>query len=277
MHSMPEKVEKYCNQYWQVDAFTTEPFKGNPAAVILLDNDFPKTQICQNIATHLNLSQTAFVKHLKGNHYHIRWFSPRDEAPICGHATLASAYILFNQAKIHFDSIQFDSLAGPLWVEKTTDEKLTLIFPKKEIWPVLAPDFLCEALNIQPIQIKHIFKDDTIYVIELDHEKTVCELIPNLNIIKKIPCRAICVTAKGTENFDFVSRYFAPSVGIDEDPVCGSAHCRLTPYWTNKLKKKNLIAKQVSKRSGILHLTLDENQVRISADACIVAQGIICY
>lgn len=275
MHLTPVKVEKFTKlTYWQVDAFTTIPFKGNPAAVICVA-DFPRTDVCQKIAAHLNLSQTAFVKFLKKDHYHIRWFSPKDEAPICGHATLASAHVLFFEQNLNTTTITFESLAGPLTVHKNEDHSLTLIFPKKIVFNTPKPPLLEAALGIGEEQILNILWDETIYVIELDSMETVQHLSVNLDLIKKIPCRAICVTAKGTGDIDFVSRYFAPSVGIDEDPVCGSAHCRLTPYWGEKLNKKKLTALQLSKRTGVLKLTQDQEHVHIQAHACVVLQGNI--
>lgn len=275
MHLTPEKVEKFTKlRYWQVDAFTTVPFKGNPAAVICV-NDFPRTEFCQKIATHLNLSQTAFIKFLKKDHYHIRWFSPKDEAPICGHATLASAHVLFFEQNINATSIMFESLAGPLTVYKNNDNSITLVFPKKDLFSTPKPALLEQALGINETQILNIMRDETIFVIELDSMETVQNLSVNKELIKKIPCRAICVTAKGKDHIDFVSRYFAPSVGIDEDPVCGSAHCRLTPYWAKKLNKNNLIALQVSKRTGLLMLKENQDHVHIQAKACVVLEGTV--
>ncbi|CAO4839463.1 MAG: putative isomerase YddE [Holosporales bacterium] len=275
MHLTPVKVEKFTKlTYWQVDAFTTVPFKGNPAAVICVD-DFPSTNDCQKIAAHLNLSQTAFVKPLKKDHYHIRWFSPKDEAPICGHATLASAHVLFFEQNLNTTTITFESLAGPLTVHKNEDDSLTLVFPKKAIFKTQKPALLEKALGICEANILNILWDETIFVIELDSMETVQHLSVNLDLIKKIPCRAICVTAKGKDDIDFVSRYFAPSVGIDEDPVCGSAHCRLTPYWAEKLNKKKLIALQLSKRTGLLKLTENQDRVHIQAHACVVLEGKI--
>lgn len=265
--------------YYQVDAFTDKPFLGNPAAVILV-NEFLKTEQCQEIAAFLNLSQTAFVKHLKGNHFHIRWFSPKDEAPICGHATLAASFVLWNKQKIEGPVIEFRSLAGPLIVKKELfNNQITMIFPKKVITPCLTPELLFTALNLEQDDILGSYHDDTICVVRLKDEQTVLDLNPQLSIIRKLPYRAICVTAKADiENeYDFVSRYFAPKVGINEDPVCGSAHCRLMPYWKNELKKTHLTAKQLSKRTGLLHVREENDQIFITSTACIVLEGDIQF
>jgi PhzF family phenazine biosynthesis protein len=264
--------------YTIVDAFTDKPFLGNPAAVILVD-DFPKTEICQEIAAHLNLSQTAFVKYLKEDHFHIRWFSPKDEAPICGHATLASSFVLWSKHKIKGDRIEFESLAGSLLVKKENDEKITMLFPKKEITVCKMPLSLPLALNINESDILNVLSDDTICVVHLKDEELVSTIMPQLSTVKTLPFRAICITAKANPNspYDFVSRYFAPRVGINEDPVCGSAHCRLTPYWKNELKKDILIAKQVSKRTGLLTVSEKEGQVLLTSNACIIAEGSLIF
>lgn len=264
-------------QYWQVDAFTDYPFKGNPAAVILFeeDEDFPSSNQCQEIAAHLNLSQTAFARKKGQGRYHIRWFSPKDEAPICGHATLATAHVLFFEKNIDINTITFESLAGDFIVSHQNNF-ITLCFPKKDVYQTLMPSYLLDALNINENDVLNVMKDSLIYIVELKDEETVRQVIPQLSLIKKIDCRAICITAKSDhEEYQFVSRYFAPSVGIDEDPVCGSAHCRLMPYWGKKIGKNNLIAKQVSRRSGVLHLEEVNETIKITSTAYVIAEGRI--
>ncbi|CAO5674238.1 MAG: putative isomerase YddE [Holosporales bacterium] len=260
--------------YYQVDAFTDKPFLGNPAAVILVDN-FPKTERCQEIAAFLNLSQTAFLKRLTDDHFHIRWFSPKDEAPICGHATLASSFVLWHKKIVKNPIIEFTSLAGKLIVKKEMNHQVTMIFPTKPITPCPLPKNLTDALNIDLNDILNTYHDETICVVKLKDEQTVLELKPKLSIVKTLPYRAICITAKADlhKEYDFVSRYFAPRVGILEDPVCGSAHCRLTPYWKNELKKDHLMAKQLSKRTGLLNVKEEDNQVFLTSNACIVLEG----
>ncbi len=254
---------------WLVDAFTNTPFQGNPAGVCLL-NDFLPDHTMQAIASQLNWSETTFVVQKSANHFHIRWFSPRDEAPMCGHATLAAAHILWQEKKNLANSIVFDSLSGPLLASRN-DSWITLNFPKKDTLPCAMPEKLAKALG--PVSIHSVYRDDLLYVVELASSKEVATLTPQLSIIEQLDCRAVVVTSQGVDGYDFVSRYFAPKVGIPEDPVCGSAHCRLAPYWSERLNKTHMLAYQSSARGGILKVSLDTDRVFLSGQARTVAHG----
>jgi len=252
-----------------VDAFTDSPFQGNPAGVCFVD-EFPDADLMQNIAAELNWSETAFVKQKSDHHFRIRWFSPRDEAPLCGHATLAAAHALWEQNRTQSDLITFDSIGGPLTAEKSGDW-ITLNFPAREVAPCSMPELLTEALG--DVTIDSIYKDDVVYLVVLGDVNDLITLEPNLSLIEKIPCRAIIVTALGLDPYDFSSRYFAPSVGIPEDPVCGSAHCRLAPFWSKILNKTEFLAYQASKRGGILKVALEGDRVTLSGKAVTVCEG----
>lgn len=257
-------------KFWYVDAFTCEPFKGNPAGVFIVEDFFTAPQM-QNIAAELNLSETAFVKRLGVDHYHIRWFSPKDEAPLCGHATIAASHILKTEGLLTTNTIRYESLASELNVMCGEDFDYTLDFPEKPVVACELLDSLRKALG--DVSIESVYKDDLIYMVVLDSAEAVQNLTPNLNKILKIDCRAVLVTAPGFGDYDFVSRYFAPRVGIPEDPVCGSAHCRLTPFWAERLGKKQMKAFQASDRTGVLDVSLTVNsRVLIKGEACTVAE-----
>lgn len=259
-------------QVWIVDAFADKVFNGNPAAVILVD-EFPV--FMQEIAAEINMSETAFVKRLSEKEFHIRWFSPKDEAPICGHATLASAHVLFKHFS-NIDHIVFKTLAGTIEVFRK-NLKIEMVFPKKPVSKSDLIDEIKEALNNQ--NVIELFEDDLIFVAVLSSSKEVENCVPNLNLIKALDKRAISITANSNQDFirgkngiHFVSRYFAPKVGIYEDPVCGSAHCRLGPLWSKKLDTDCLRAYQLSKRGGEIELLLKEDKVHMIANAVIVGQ-----
>ncbi|RZI46217.1 PhzF family phenazine biosynthesis protein [Candidatus Finniella inopinata] len=257
---------------WLVDAFTAIAFQGNPAGICLVDH-FPKTQLMQAIAAEMNWSQTAFVTQKADDHFHIRWFSPRDEAPLCGHATLAAAHTLWKEGRTDSQTLTFDSLGGILKAEKKSDGWIYLDFPLRPVTPCSLPDMLQEAL--QGITIQSVHRDETVYLVVLREAKDVIRLKPNLSIIEQIDCRAVIVTALGNAPYDFVSRYFAPRVGIPEDPVCGSAHCRLIPFWSEILNKNTLLAHQASPRSGVLKVSLVGDRVLIGGQAVTVSEGFL--
>jgi PhzF family phenazine biosynthesis protein len=264
--------------FWMVDAFTDQPFSGNPAGVFVVD-EFPSTFLMQSIAAELNWSQTAFVKrlgtHSDYEHYAIRWFSPRDEAPICGHATLASAHLLWEKNFVSKNKIVFESLAGPLVATKDDKDWITLDFPNKPIVECELPLDLRQAL-VGPdgeVEIISVHRDDLIYVVTLKNQSDLVKLTPNLNLIESLDCRAVSVTAKGREGYDFESRYFAPCVGIPEDPVCGSSHCRLAPLWASRLSKLSMMAYQASKRGGFLRVDVMEDRVTFSSKAITVCEA----
>ncbi|MDR3285451.1 MAG: PhzF family phenazine biosynthesis protein [Holosporales bacterium] len=266
---------------WLIDAFTDSPFKGNPAGVCLVDC-FPDYSAMQKIAFEMHWSETAFLKKISENNYHIRWFSPEDEAPICGHATLASAHFLFEK-KLVKNCVEFKSIAGNLTVKKDGNW-LVMDFPackvtKCEVHTEI--DLLKKVLG--NVNVEEVYRDTLIYVIILKSEQEVWNCVPDFDLLKILDCRAISITAisndhvleKENVSYDFVSRYFAPKVGIPEDPVCGSSHCRLTPLWSMILGKKSMIARQLSKRGGVLKVTYykDSDRVSIAGQAITVLKG----
>lgn len=245
---------------FQVDAFAENIFEGNPAAVIPLENWLPDN-IMQNIASENNLSETAFFVPSK-NSFHIRWFTPATEVDLCGHATLATAHVLFNHLNFKDNEIQFDSRSGILKVKKD-GEQIILDFPTSFVTETELSENIKEAFNIQP---EKCFKgkDDLMFIFR--NESDIHNLIPDFQKIKTLKERGVIVTAK-SEKFDFISRFFGPAVGINEDPVTGSAHTMLIPFWAEKLNKNKLVAKQVSKRGGILYCNFHGDRVEIGGNA----------
>jgi predicted PhzF superfamily epimerase YddE/YHI9 len=255
---------------WIVDAFTNVPFKGNPAGVVIV-KEFPQNSYMQNIAFELGLSETAFVKPLREKQYHIRWFTPLSEAPLCGHATIGSTHVLMEEGLENQQAeITFESMGGILKASKTGNW-YNLDFPAFPIKPI---DYSDEIRRVADVAENFIGWSQNCIFLEMQSEQDLVKLVPNLDALKKIDCRALIVTAK-SKNYDFVSRYFAPSVGIDEDPVCASAHCRLIPYWASKLGKDEMVAYQASKRSGIIKCKNLGNRVLISGEAVTVFKGDI--
>jgi len=252
-------------EYFQVDAFTDTVFAGNPAVVYPLDAWLPE-ETMQSIAAEHNLSETVFFV-ANNEEYHIRWFTPVTEVPLCGHATLACAHVIFSTMQPDCDRIRFSSQSGPLSVLRT-NTLLTLDFPATPTEPCEIPQSLVEALGVEPAEV--LRSDD--YLVVLDNEKRVTALNPDMRTLAGIDCRGICVTAPG-ESIDFVSRFFAPRFGIDEDPVTGSAHCMLTPYWSRRLGKVELTARQLSKRGGMLWCRLEGDRVAISGNAVTYSHG----
>lgn len=254
---------------YQIDAFTSQLFSGNPAAVVPLENWLPD-EVLQNIAAENNLAETAFyVPNETG--YHIRWFTPSVEVELCGHATLASAYVIFNIQGFEGDLITFASLSGELTVHRK-DTWLTLNFPVDQYHIAVPPPALMESLAAA--SILEVYKGKTDYMVVLDSEAEVRDLDFDIIVLSTIPARGIIITAPGDE-VDFVSRFFAPQSGIDEDPVTGSAHTTLIPYWAEKLSKTELTAKQLSKRGGYLKCELDGDRVNIGGQARIYLRGEI--
>lgn len=230
---------------YQVDAFAEFVFEGNPAAVIPLREWLPDDMM-QKIGYENNLSETAFFIP-EGDGYNIRWFTPTVEVELCGHATLATAHVLFNHLAFRGKQIIFQSKSGILKVTRDKD-LIVLDFPASYLVKTDMPELLAEAMNIQPAECWK-GKDDLFLVYE--NEKLIRSLNPNFRMMAEVPTRGIIATAPGME-VDFVSRFFAPALGINEDPVTGSAHTMLVPYWTVRLGKKILTAKQVSARGGML-------------------------
>ncbi|MEO9523716.1 MULTISPECIES: PhzF family phenazine biosynthesis protein [Marinobacter] len=260
---------------YQVDAFTSRVFGGNPAAVIPLNEWLPDTAM-QALAVENNLSETAFFVPLPERDdadFHIRWFTPGIEVPLCGHATLASAWVIFNKLGWHKDSIRFTSKSGPLGVRQDSDGWLVLDFPNLAFEQQETPATIRQALEAAP-DTAYFVPNDTNYMIVLDSEADVRAAQPDLRKLKELGNQGLIVTAKG-DNCDFVSRYFAPGAGIDEDPVTGSIHSVLVPYWAEQLGKTQLDARQVSKRGGVLRCELLGDRVAIAGQSAFFMEGSI--
>ena len=255
-------------QIYQADAFAAGLFKGNPAAVIPLQEWLPN-EMMQQIAMENNLSETAFFVP-EGDHFHIRWFTPKAEVKLCGHATLATAHILFDEMGYQGEWLEFESLSGILTVQKVA-EKIQLDFPADFAQEVEPIDAFAEAFGAEPIQT---LKGRTDYLLLFDSEETIKSFQPNIQLLLSTNARGIMVTAKGNE-VDFVSRFFAPSVGVNEDPVTGSAHTTLIPYWANRLNKTAMTALQLSARGGQLWCTLSGDRVYIAGKAVTYLRGEI--
>jgi len=253
---------------YQVDAFAEHVFEGNPAAVVPLENWLPD-KVMQKIAQENNLSETAFFVPLE-NGFHIRWFTPLAEVDLCGHATLASAHVLFNHLNYTENEISFLSRSGTLKVKKEED-LIVLNFPASKLIEIEIPENLKSAFNIQPEKcVKG--RDDLMLVFE--KEDDIIRLKPDFNQIILSKTRGIIATAKSNQ-YDFVSRFFAPSVGVNEDPVTGSAHTILIPYWSLELGKTELTAKQVSFRGGMVHCKNLGERVEIGGKAVTYLTGEI--
>lgn len=255
---------------YQLDAFTDQLFAGNPAAVCPL-TEWLSDENMQRIASENNLAETAFyVKTEQG--YHIRWFTPATEVDLCGHATLAAAYVVFFlEEKPETNHIFFDSRSGILKVCREADW-LILDFPVDTInKPPLLPPALIASLNIKPTEV---YKGKTDFLLVYARQEDILELTPDMRELSTVPARGIIVTAPGND-VDFVSRFFAPQVGIDEDPVTGSAHTTLTPFWAERLGKTQLTARQLSRRGGYLECKLNGGRVDISGKVQLYLKGEI--
>jgi len=253
----------------QIDAFTDKVFGGNPAAVCPLD-DWLSDEVLQKIAAENNLSETAFfVK--KNEAYELRWFTPKVEVDLCGHATLASAFVLFACQKWPEENIHFRTRKSGQLVVAKRDDLLEMDFPSRPAYARTPPAGLKEALRVAP---KEIFGSAEDLLVVLDSEEAVLEVQPDFGALEEVECRGTIITARGDRS-DFVSRFFAPRVGIPEDSVTGSAHCVLIPYWASVLRKNDLHAFQISKRGGELFCTHVGERVKISGKAALYMEGTI--
>jgi PhzF family phenazine biosynthesis protein len=253
---------------YQVDAFADKVFKGNPAAICPLQEWLPDS-VMQNIAMENNLSETAFYVQ-ENDGYRIRWFTPAVEVDLCGHATLATAFVLFNYEGHIENKIIFNSRSGLLTVTKSGNQ-LTLDFPADTLTPVNAIAELEEGLGIKS---KYTFRGKTDYLVVVENETQIRQLQPDLKKIAQVKARGIIVTALG-EKVDFVSRFFGPQSGVDEDPVTGSAHTTLTPYWASVQNKNEFTARQLSARGGELTCRLRGSRVEISGEAKLFLKGTL--
>ena len=252
---------------YKINAFSEKLFKGNPAAVIPLEQWLPDN-LMQNIAYENNLSETAFFIS-SGKGYHIRWFTPKSEVKLCGHATLATAYVVFNILNENSNEIVFDSLSGKLAVKKIGNQ-FTLDFPSQKPVRCEIQSKLIDGLGKEPIAC---YKNED-YLALYEKQSDILNIRPDFNILKQLDLRGLIITAPGIK-FDFISRFFVPKLGIDEDPVTGSAHTQLTPYWAEKLNKLKLKAKQVSSRGGVLYCEQKNDRVMISGSAVLYLKGQI--
>jgi len=245
---------------YQVDAFATRAFEGNPAAVCPLEH-WPDDGLLQAIAEENNLSETAyFVPSEKG--FRLRWFTPVSEIDLCGHATLAAAHVIFEHLGYPKRLITFETRSGDLFVERK-GKSLEMNFPACPPTSHEIPQTLAEGLGQRPIEV--LAAGD--YMAVFDSEATFRAIAPNQTLLGQLDLRGVIVTAPGTDVY-FVSRFFAPKFGVPEDPVCGSAHCELAPYWASRLGKNSLTARQVSKRGG--HITCEVNGDRVYLSGCAV-------
>jgi PhzF family phenazine biosynthesis protein len=253
--------------FYQVDAFTSKIFGGNPAAVCFLES-WLSDDVLQNIAAENNLSETAFLVAKEKDKYFLRWFTPAVEVDLCGHATLASAYVVFSFVDGTTRTVEFETAGGLLSVSQK-EELLSMNFPSRNPEPCEISPALCDALRAKPLEV--LKSRDLLAVFE--NESVIKNMNPDFEKLKRLEgAFAVCITAKG-DNSDFVSRFFAPNAGINEDPVTGSAHSTLIPYWSRRLKKNKLHAFQVSKRGGELFCEDLGERVKISGYASLYAKG----
>lgn len=253
--------------YYVVDAFADETFGGNPAGVCILDREL-SDDIMQKIAFENNLSETAFL-YKKGSKYNLRWFTPSFEIDLCGHATLASAFVVFNYIEHDINSVDFETISGVLRVLKKED-LYEMTFPKRMAKNISLTSNIVDLLGVKPLEL---YSERDLYVV-MNDEQEVRNYIPNYTKLKQLNSwLGIVITAKGN-NSDFVSRYFCPELMI-EDPVTGSSHSTLVPMWSAKLGKKKLLAKQLSKRGGTLYCECCDDNIKISGNAVIYLTGNI--
>jgi PhzF family phenazine biosynthesis protein len=253
----------------QVDAFTNRAFAGNPAAVCVL-KEAPDEQWMKDVAREMNLSETAYLVP-KDDGYNLRWLTPAVEVDLCGHATVASAHVLWQDGHLPADrQAVFYTRSGRLKADRR-GEWIELDFPAKLAVAAEAPPELLPALGVA--EAKFVGKNAFDYLVEVDSEATLRALAPDHSTLRKLPVRGIIVTAQGSGEYDFVSRFFAPGSGIDEDPVTGSAHTALGPYWAGRLAKREFTAFQASARGGVIRVRLEGDRVKLGGQAVTVMTG----
>src|SRR3954468_14300926 len=255
---------------YQIDAFSDRPFAGNPAGVVPLKSWLPDA-VMQSIAAEINQAETAFFAP-EGDRYRIRWFTPTTEVKLCGHATLASAHVMMSHDK-NLQGVVFDSLSGPLSVAKA-GARLELDFPRHDVH--LQPEALAKVaacFDVKPVEM-HVSESYDAYLALYEKAADVARLTPDFAKLNALD-RTVIVTARGDDGIDFVSRYFAPTAGIPEDPVTGSTHCVLATFWSRILSKNDFHARQVSKRGGDLWLKLEGDRVKIAGHSTAVIKGQI--
>lgn len=250
-----------------VDAFTEKVFSGNPAAICVLDSWLDEKTM-MSITIENNLSETAFTVK-EGDKYKLRWFTPGGEIDLCGHATLACAYVVMNKIEPNLKTVTFSTMSGDLIVNRK-DDLYEMDFPAYDLKPVEITDAMVDAIGAKPVEA-YMGRD---LLCVFDDEKIVRELNPNLDKVKTIDGLLLHATASGKDT-DSVSRSFAPKLNVPEDPVCGSGHCHIAPYWMNKLNKNSIVAYQASPRGGTLYCTKDGDRVKLSGKAALYSEADI--
>lgn len=253
----------------QVDAFTDQPFRGNPAAVCLLA-EAREEQWMQDVAREMNLAETAFL-YPEADGFRLRWFTPTVEVDLCGHATLAGAHALWEEGVLPSDvPARFHTKSGVLTATRRPDGWIELDFPATPPRSVVHPPDLLAGLGVRPL---YVGKSRFDYLVEVADPEVVHRLGPDLTILKNLPVRGVIVTAASSDPYDFVSRYFAPQSGVDEDPVTGSAHCCLGPYWQGRLDRDTFLAYQASARGGVVRVRVQGDRVLLGGQAITVLRG----
>jgi len=254
----------------QVDAFTNKPFSGNPAAVCVLPQAAPEEWM-RHVAREMNLSETAFLTPHDDGGFQLRWFTPAVEVALCGHATVASAHVLWEDGHLAAGrQARFHTRSGLLTADQRGDW-IELDFPATVVAPAAAPAELLPALGVA--RAVFVGKNAFDYLVEVDSEEALRTLSPNHSTLRQVPVRGVIVTARSQGEFDFVSRFFAPGSGIDEDPVTGSAHCALGPHWSERLGKSEFTAFQASARGGVVRVKLQGGRVLLGGQAVTVMTG----
>jgi PhzF family phenazine biosynthesis protein len=258
-------------EMYQVDAFTDKPFGGNPAAVCIL-NEPASDQWMQQLAQEMNLSETAYLLR-QADGYSLRWFTPAVEVDLCGHATLASAHILWQTGLLPSDEeVHFHTKSGLLTANRQ-DDWIELNFPEEPEEPATPPDSLIEALGVAP---KYVGRNRFAFLLQLASEDEVRQVQPDFGLLLKSTSLGAMVTSRAdSSQYDFVSRFFAPGAGIDEDPVTGSAHCCLGPFWAGRLGKMEMVGFQASARGGVVGVRLDGDRVYLKGQAVTVLRGTL--
>jgi PhzF family phenazine biosynthesis protein len=252
---------------FQLDAFATQRFSGNPAAVMPMDQ-FPEAALMQAIAAENNLAETAFIVR-ESSDYRIRWFTPTTEVPLCGHATLASAAVVMERLDRARREVVFHSASGPLTVRRA-QSAYVMDFPARISKSVPPPPGLTAALGALPVDV---MADEFNYLVRLESAAAVRELAPDIAAISALDLSGLIVTAAGDRGYDFTSRYFAPAKGIPEDPVTGAAHCALAPYWSGRLAKNALRAYQASRRGGEIQCRVRADRVELEGTCVFYLEG----
>ena len=257
-------------ELFQIDSFTSKPFSGNPAAVCILKKDADESWM-QNVAAEMNLSETAFLRRIDEKNFSLRWFTPQIEVDLCGHATLAAAHILWeNDLVDEADSIVFGTRSGKLTC-KNIAGKIEMNFPSNPATEYSLPDFVIDSLGVKPI---FTGKNTFDYIVEVASESEVTGARVNFDLLSDADIRGVILTSRAEKpEYDFVSRFFAPGAGINEDPVTGSAHCCLGPYWAPKIGKPVLTGYQASKRGGFVDVQVADDRVLLRGYATTVFRG----